>query len=97
MEPAVNIDDNRNSNGCLCGGYADGEQREEEALKLSGIKQSVEHSKIDVYRVEDKLDGDEHGNQVAPGDESENADEEEQGAQNQEKLYWYHITCPFLK
>ena len=97
MEPSEDIDDDSHCNCCLGGGDANGEQREEEALELVGEEQTVEHGEIDVNCVEDKFHRDEHGDQVAPCHESEHTDEEQQGAEDEEIFYWYHITCPFLK
>lgn len=107
MEPAVNVDDDRDSDGGLCCSNSDGEEREEEAFEhrvvgYSGIEQPVEHSEIDVHGIEDKFGGDEHRNQVTTRDKSEDADEKEQSAEYEKPLYWYvfywyHITCPFLK
>ena len=97
MEPAVNIDDDSDSHRRLRGSDADGEEGEEEAFELPREKQAVEHREVDVNSIEDKFDGDEHRDQVATCHEAEDPDKKQQSAENEEKFYWYHITCPFLR
>ena len=78
LEVAIDVDDNRDGHGTLGSADADGEEGHEEALEVSvGEEQPVERGEVDVNGVEHQLDADEHGNQVAAGDEAEDADEEQ--------------------
>ena len=86
---AVNVDDDRYGDGRLGRGDRYGEQREEEAFELSGKEIAVEHGEIDIHRIEDQLDRNEHGDQVTPRDESVHAGEKHHGGQNQVIFHSY--------
>ena len=77
VEAMVNVDDDRNGHCSLGGTHTNGEERHEEAFELVGMEQAVESCKVDVNGIEHKLNGDEHGNEVASGDETKHADEEQ--------------------
>lgn len=56
--------------------YGDAEKTEEQSLHVFRIEVSVEHAEIYLDRVEDKLDGYEHREQVLAGDEPVDSYEE---------------------
>ena len=86
---AVNVDDDRYGDGRFGRGDRYGEQREEETFELSGKQIAVEHGEIDIHRIEDQLDRNEHGDQVTPRDESVHAGEKHHGGQNQVIFHSY--------
>ena len=77
MEITVNIYNNSNGNGRLCRAYSNRKERKEETLHLTGEKQTVENGKIHVDGIQHKLNGDEHGHQIAARHKTEDADEEQ--------------------
>lgn len=71
MEVAVNINNNSYCNSCFCSTNANAEQSEEETFHLSGEQQAVECRKVDINRVENQLNRNQHCNQVAAGNKPE--------------------------
>ena len=90
MEIAVNVDNNRDSNGTFCCAHANREERHEEALKLFCEEQAVESRKVEVYSVEHELYRNEHGYQVAACDETIHTNEEQECAEHKITFYRYH-------
>ena len=87
---AVDIDDDGDGHGGLRGADSDGEQGEEEPFELLGEEEAVEDHEIDVHRVENQLDRNQHRQQVAARDESVNAHEHHHRGDNQVIFHVYH-------
>ena len=93
---AVDVDDDGDGDGRLRGTHPDGEQREEEALERPGKEEAVEDHEVDVHRVEDQLDGDQHGQQVAARHEAVDSHEHHDRGDDEIILHVYHKALCFL-
>ena len=85
MEIAVNINNNSHCNRRLRCTYTNTEQSKEKTFHLPRKEQAVEGSKINIDRIEYQLNGNQHGYQVTPCDETEHADEKQQCRKHKEK------------
>ena len=64
-------------------------------LYPNGMEQTVDSCEVDVDSIQDELHGDEHGDEVATGDETEDANEEEQCREHKVTFNRDHVHASF--
>ena len=83
LHVAVDIDDNGNRYCSFRCTNPNGEQSEEETFQLSREQEAVEYGKVDVYRIQNQFHADKHGQQVASGKKTIDADKHHEGGNHQ--------------
>src|SRR5438093_11895134 len=73
----VEGDDDRETDGDLARGHADDERREGLADQVGDLREPREGDEVEVRRVEHQLDRHEDDDRVAPREDAENSDREE--------------------
>jgi hypothetical protein len=75
----VDVDDNGNSNSRFRCRNRNDDQTEKMSVEQIRIQKLVENHEINIYRIEDQLDGHQHGNQISSRQKPVDADKEHQG------------------
>jgi hypothetical protein len=72
----VKIDDDRNRDRSLGCSYRDDKNGKEDTVQSFRVQVFIEHHKIDIYAIQDKLNGHQHGDHIATCEQSKHADKE---------------------
>ena len=84
----VQVNDDGDSNGRLCGGNGDDEQGKEQSVQFTRPQVVIKRDEIYIDTVQDELQRHEHGHQVPSRKESEHTDEEQRRAKDQKMTQW---------
>ena len=82
----VEIDDDGDRGCRFSRRDGDNENGEEHPVEPVGPDIFIERDEIQVHTVQDQFNAHEHGDEVPPGEETEYADEEQRGADEQDMI-----------